>query len=194
MPIRNLCAARRVPQAGSAAYRNRCDDPPRLFSTEKSLGEGGTILCRSRFSQQPECGACPTASTSGSGRSCGPSTGTSNAILKPLRHSMPSKTAVSCNRGAKGFSNARARPRCESEGNAARFIERRDRLVRAASFHRQKTAGNGKARSTAPRAAIASVPRAYSVITCLQRPRPVALDGAVGSPYSQRSRGCSTVR
>src|SRR6516165_6527852 len=70
--------------------------------------------------------------------------GISNAILKPLRRRTPSKAAASCNRGAKEFRKVRARPRCESEGNAARFIERRDRLVRAASFHRQKAQATGK--------------------------------------------------
>jgi hypothetical protein len=45
------------------------------------------------------------------------SMGISNAILKPLRQKTPSKTAASCNRGAKGFRKVRDRPRCESEGN-----------------------------------------------------------------------------
>ena len=38
---------------------------------------------------------------------------------------MPSKPAASCDRGAKGFREASARPRYESEDNAGLIIERR---------------------------------------------------------------------
>jgi hypothetical protein len=90
--------------------------------------------------------ACPTDSTSGSGRSCGPSTGISNAILKPSRQKTPSKTAASCNLGAKGFSKARTRPRCETRIDYRALGPPGECSGRPSS----KSAGKRKARSRAP--------------------------------------------